>query len=124
LGGRRPWVLDWGVGLRGKVNDEFAVHGDCIRPFAQVTREHLCGRHQQGSRQSKDKLLLTLPAQLEVDHIGYLDVDDTEEALVRLSLELALVEDLDCNDRRVLDGAAGCQCDYTMRALSPSQCDA
>lgn len=46
---------------------------------------------------------LTLAPKLEVEHIGDLNVDDAEEALVLLSFKLALIKDLDRHDRRVLD---------------------
>ena len=68
--------------------------------------------------------LRTLSAELEVDDIGHLDIDDTEEPLVillvssvvkcgqkaDLPLELALVKDLHRNDRRILDGSTNQRC--------------
>lgn len=46
--------------------------------------------------------LLTVATQVQVEDICNTDVDDAEEALVPF-LELALVEDLDGDDGRVLD---------------------
>ena len=43
-----------------------------------------------------------MTTKLEVDDIADFDVDDAEETLIAL-LELALVEDLDCNHGGVLD---------------------
>lgn len=48
--------------------------------------------------------VLTLAAQLQIDHICDTDVNDAQEALVPL-LELLLVEDLHRNDRGVGDGS-------------------
>lgn len=60
--------------------------------------------HAAGSRYVP--VLLTLAAQLEIDHICDTDIDDAQEALIPL-LELLLIKDLHCNDRRVGDSAAG-----------------
>ena len=46
-----------------------------------------------------------MTAENEVEHVGHLDIHDAQKALIS-SLELALVEDLDRDDRRVLDGPA------------------
>ena len=43
-----------------------------------------------------------MTTKLEVDDIADFDVDDAEETLIAL-LELALVEDLDSDHRRLLD---------------------
>ena len=47
---------------------------------------------------------LTMATKLEVEDIPHANVDDTQEALVP-TLELALVEDLDSDNRRLLDHA-------------------
>lgn len=52
-----------------------------------------------------------MSSSVEVEHIGHLDVDNSEEALVAF-LEFALVKDLDGNDRRVLDLAAQVQASF------------
>ena len=46
-----------------------------------------------------------MTTKLEVDDIADFDVDDAEETLIAL-LELALVEDLDGDDRRLLHDTA------------------
>ena len=46
----------------------------------------------------------TVPSEFQVEHVADPDVDYTEEALVPL-LELALVEDLDGNDRGIFHEA-------------------
>ena len=51
-----------------------------------------------------------MTTKLEVDDIADFDVDDAEETLIAL-LELALVEDLDSDDRVLLDGAGGGECE-------------
>ena len=45
-----------------------------------------------------------MPSEFQVEHVADPDVDYTEEALVPL-LELALVEDLDCDHRVLLHRA-------------------
>ena len=45
-----------------------------------------------------------MATQVEVEDVGNTDIDNAEEALVTF-LELALVEDLDGNHRRILDRA-------------------
>ena len=51
-----------------------------------------------------------MTTKLEVDDIADFDVDDAEETLIAL-LELALVEDLDSDDRVLLDGAGEGECE-------------
>ena len=51
-----------------------------------------------------------MTTKLEVDDIADFDVDDAEETLIAL-LELALVEDLDSDDRVLLDGTGGGECE-------------
>lgn len=46
-----------------------------------------------------------MSAQFEVNDLADSDIDNTEEALIT-TLKLALVKDLNCYDRRVLDRAA------------------
>jgi hypothetical protein len=43
----------------------------------------------------------TVAAKLKIQVVSYLDINNTQEALIS-SLELALIEDLNCNDGRVL----------------------
>ena len=45
-----------------------------------------------------------MTAKNQVENVGHLDIHDAQEALIS-SLELALVEDLNCDDGRVLDGS-------------------
>lgn len=44
------------------------------------------------------KQVPTMASELEIDNIASTNVDDTEETLIS-SFELALVKDLNCNDR-------------------------
>lgn len=46
-----------------------------------------------------------MPSQLQVQHIAHTNVDDSKETLIAL-LELALVEDLDGNNRGILHVSA------------------
>ena len=49
-----------------------------------------------------------MTAHLKVDHVRDPDIHDAQEALISL-LELALVKNLNSNDRRVFDEAVGGQ---------------
>lgn len=46
-----------------------------------------------------------MPSQLQVQHVAHTNVDDSKETLIAL-LELALVEDLDGNNRGILHVSA------------------
>lgn len=80
-------------------------------PTAKTCKRASALEPQEPREQNKDARKeeeRTMSSSVEVEHIGHLDVDDPEEALVAF-LELALVEDLDGNDRRVLDLTARVQ---------------
>jgi hypothetical protein len=62
---------------------------------ASVSRERGGGKQLQGWRER------TVAAKLKIQVISYLYVNDTQEALIS-SLELALIEYLNCDDGRVL----------------------
>lgn len=71
------------------IHNQLSVNGRVVRSgFLEFLCEHL------------------VSAEFEVEDVGYLDVDDAEEALV-LSLEFTLVKDLHGDDRGILDLAEG-----------------
>lgn len=77
------------------------VHLEGARSRAVAAKEAFLST-LKGATAGITKKRRTMATELKVDHIADFDVDDTEEALVAL-LELALVEDLDRNDRVLLD---------------------
>ena len=62
-----------------------------------------------GAGGGNGRRLRTMAVEIEVKDIAHTDVDDAEEALVAF-LELALVEDLNCNNRILCDIAAVSWC--------------
>lgn len=85
-----------------KIDNEFAVHDEVVIGLFEVEGEHLCKRIRAWLLINKG--LRTMTTNFQVEHIANTNIHDSEETLVAL-LELALVEYLHGDHRRVLDGA-------------------
>lgn len=96
-----------------EVDDDLSVHGQVVVRLLELPRQHLCNpqpprranerqplkvrSHGSRTRNARKEGERTMSSSVEVEHIGHLDVDNSEEALVAF-LEFALVKDLDGND--------------------------
>lgn len=91
------------------MDDQFSVNDHVVIRLFQVSGERFWEWDRIVSFGNESNIYregLTIATEVQVQDAGDTDVDDTQEALV-FALEFLLVEDLDGDDRRVLDLADG-----------------